>query len=74
MRTKTNLHAGYPGGSWTQTCELKDWDQDSGLLKAVCRQKNGALNWTEIYVPDYWNYDDIVNCDGVLRINSCWDY
>jgi hypothetical protein len=70
MKISTNLHAGYPGGSWTQSCEEKGWNQDTGLLKAICRQRNGALNWTEMYVPD--DYDDIVNCDGELQLNYCW--
>jgi len=70
MKVTTDLHAGYPGGSWTQTCDFKDYDQDTGLLKAACQQRNGALNWTEIYVPD--DYDDLLNCDGELRLNYCW--
>ncbi len=70
MHLSTDLRAGYPGGTWTQTCEFKDYDQDSGLLTAVCRQRNGAMNWTELYVPE--EYDDIVNCDGWLQVDYCW--
>jgi hypothetical protein len=71
MKTSTNLRCGgYPGGSYTQTCRDEDYDQDSSLLKAACRQRNGAYNWTEMYVPD--DYDDIVNCDGELALNYRW--
>ena len=70
MKTSTNLRCGwYPGGSYTQTCENIQYDPDASFLQAACRRRNGAYNWTEMYVPE--EVDDIVNCDGVLALNNC---
>ena len=70
MHTSTNLHCGgYPGGSYTQSCEDIDYDPSTSLLSAGCRQRNGAWNMTDLYLPD--DYDDILNCDGILSLNYC---
>ena len=70
MKIKTDLRGGYPGGSYTQSCDFIDFDPGTHVLKAACKQRNGALNWTESFIPDV--YDDIVNCDGNLELNDCW--
>jgi hypothetical protein len=70
MRTSTNIHSGwYPGGSYTQTCEDISFDPSTSYLQATCKQKNGAWNFTDLYLPG--QYDDILNCDGVLTLNDC---
>lgn len=69
MKIKTDIRSGYPGGSYTQSCEEIEFDHSNNYLKAYCQSKNGAWDWSGIYVPD--DYDDIVNCDGNLGLNSC---
>lgn len=72
MQTRTNLRSGdggYPGGSYTQTCDTITYDSGTGILKAVCLQNNGARNWSELYLSDTMNnIDDIINCDGILAM------
>jgi len=69
MNIKTGVHIGYPGGSYTQSCENISYDPATRILKADCEAENYFTYPTSIEVPT--NYDDIVNCNGYLSINYC---
>lgn len=74
MNIKTGVKIGYPGGSYTQSCENISYDPTSGLLRAECEDSSGSSFSTSVVVTP--NYDDIVNCNGYLVMNECtgWEW
>ena len=69
MKIKTGVKIGYPGGSYTQSCENISYDPTDGHLFADCEDHYGSLFRTFVHVPT--NFDDIINCNGELEINEC---
>jgi hypothetical protein len=76
MNIRSNIKAGRDyEGSFMDSCEnvqqVTSPDQYYTQIDAVCRQKNGAMNFTSVIVPaDY--FGDINNCDGDLMLGYCW--
>ncbi len=64
------MSGGYPGGTYTQTCDDISYDPNSRLLSAICQQLD-YHKWipTSMYLLS--DYDDIANCDGKLTPNGC---
>ncbi len=69
MNIKTGLRSGYPGGSYQESCEIIGYNPNSRILQANCDQINGMPNHSSMVVPE--EYEDIVNCDGILAIDYC---
>lgn len=73
MNTKTGLRSGYPypgpGGSYDDSCVSISYNPNSRILQAECEAYNGYLYSSAVTVPEV--YEDIKNCNGILKINSC---
>jgi hypothetical protein len=72
MHTQTNIHSGlcsgsYPYGSYLKSCYCTDYRPYT--LTAQCTRDDGSKNYSSLQVPG--SYKDIVNCDGVLKVNEC---
>ena len=72
MNTKTGLRSGYPGGSYQESCEIIGYNPNSRILQANCERFDGNLDYSSVQVPEV--YEDIINCNGDLKINFCTGY
>lgn len=51
----------YPGGSWSQSCQARSFDSDSGVLYANCRTMAGTWRYTT---------KSVANCSRFANING----
>ena len=58
-----------PGGNYVESCHKCSWSKKSGFLRCKCKDKNGNVQKSNLYVPG--NCKTIENLDGNL---TCTKY
>jgi hypothetical protein len=65
----SQLPSGTVSGSFQTTCPPEGCDYNFGFLSCYCFDRNGALQYSSLFVP--FCFGDIANCNGVLTCGPC---